>query len=63
MYSAEKKEHFQKELEQVLKKNGVAVQNKESYLSASVTAMLGDGKLIANPETINSMKMKTVNSM
>ena len=60
VYSAEKKEHFQKELEQVLKKNGVAVQNKESYLSASVTAMLGDGKLIANPETINSANMETM---
>lgn len=60
VYSAEKKEHFQKELEQVLKKNGVAVQNKESYLSARVTATLGDGKLIANPETINSANMDTM---
>lgn len=60
VYTAKKREIVLAEVEQIINKYGADVQNKEIYLSASITGMLGDGKLITNPETVNDMNMDTM---
>ena len=59
-YTLEKEEHLVSEIEKLLKANNVTVQNQECYLSTYVTAMLGDGRLIANPSIINNLNMDTM---
>ena len=59
-YASEKVEHLLSEVAQILKQHNVTAQNEESYLCSGVVGMLGDGQLIANPETINNANMETM---
>lgn len=60
VYTSEKEEHLLAEIDQILDDNDVTPQNKECYLSSSIVGMLGNGKLIANPEIVNTANVDTM---
>lgn len=60
VYSSEKEEHLLAEINQILDDYDVTPKNEECYLSSSIVGMLGDGKLIANPEIVNTANMDTM---
>lgn len=60
VYMSDKKEDILTEIERILNERNVTSQNEECYLSLSVVGMLADGKLIANPETVNGADVKTM---
>ena len=60
VYTSEKEENFLTEIHQILNDYHVSPQNEESYLSSSIVGMLGEGKLIANPEIINTANVDTM---
>ena len=60
VYTSEKEGHLLAEIDQILDDNDVTPQNKECYLSSSIVGMLGNGKLIANPEIVNTANVDTM---
>ena len=60
VYTSEKEENFLAEIHQILNTYNVTPQNEECYLSSSTVGMLGEGKLIANPEIVNTANMDTM---
>ena len=60
VYTSEKQENFLAEIHQILNTYNVTPQNEECYLSSSTVGMLGEGKLIANPEIVNTANMDTM---
>lgn len=60
VYTSEKEEHLLAEIDQILDDNDVTPQNKECYLSSSIVGMIGNGKLIANPEIVNTANVDTM---
>ena len=60
VYTSEKEEHLLAEINQILDDNDVTPKNKECYLSSSIVGMLGNGKLIANPEIVNTANVDTM---
>lgn len=60
VYTSEKEEHLLAEIDQILDDNDVTPQNEECYLSSSIVGMLGNGKLIANPEIVNTANVDTM---
>ena len=59
-YTAEKADLLIGEVDEVIDRFGVEPQNVQRYLSTSVTAMLKDGKLIANKDTVDTADVNTM---
>ena len=59
-YTAEKVDLLIAEVDDVIDSFGVEPQNVQRYLSTSVTAMLKDGKLIANKDTVDTADVNTM---
>lgn len=59
-YTPEKVEHVMAEIDGVIRENNVTMINKEHYVCFSVTAMLSDGTLVANPELVNQVDVNTM---
>ena len=60
VYTADKKEGILSEISKILDENDVTAENVETYLSTSFTALIDAGKLIANPEIINTVNANTM---
>ena len=59
-YTAEKADLLIGEVDEVIDRFGVEPQNVQRYLSTSVTAMLKDGKLIADKDTVDTADVNTM---
>ena len=59
-YTAEKVDLLIAEVDDVIDSFGVEPQNVQRYLSTSVTAMLKDGKLIADKNTVDTADVNTM---
>lgn len=59
-YTAEKVDQLIDEVDDVIDSFGVEPQNVQRYLNTSVTAMLKDGKLIADKNTVDTADVNTM---
>lgn len=62
-YTPEKAEHVISEIKKVIEGNGIQTQKVEQYLCASITGMLDNGKVIANPELVNKADLNTMENV
>ena len=62
-YSADKVDMLVREIDNTVKSCGVTPENIERYTAATVTAMLSDGTLTANPELVNNADKNTMKNV
>ena len=63
VYTPEKVEYVVSEVNKVFEENGVQPEEVERYLSASITGMLDDGKMVTNPELVNKADLNTMDNV
>lgn len=62
-YSKEKVERITSEVDKVISAHGANIKNPLKYTQATVTGLLSDGKLTANPANVNMADMKTMENV
>ena len=62
-YTPEKSDYIISEINNVIENYGAETQNKEIYLSAGITGLLDNGKLITNKDTVNGAGVNSINNV
>lgn len=61
--TSEKADRIVAEVEKAIKEYGAQAENVQRYISVTATAMLKDGRLYFNPQTIDSMSTETLENL
>ena len=62
-YTPEKSDYIISEINNVIENYDAETQNKEIYLSAGITGLLDNGKLITNKDTVNGAGVNSINNV